>query len=84
MTLEQEKLLKYIIKGILKYSDYVTQREQNILEFRFGINDGKSKTLEECGKEFGVTRERIRQIEFSVLGKMVDELNNIRCEIYRD
>ena len=48
----------------------LTSREMQIFELRFGITDGQSKTLEETGKAFGVTRERIRQIETKLLGKL--------------
>jgi RNA polymerase primary sigma factor len=48
----------------------LTERERNVLELRFGLGDGYSRTLEEVGKEFRVTRERIRQIEAKALRKM--------------
>jgi RNA polymerase primary sigma factor len=48
----------------------LTQREQKVLELRFGLGDGYSRTLEEVGKQFTVTRERIRQIEAKALRKM--------------
>ncbi|HUU64641.1 MAG TPA: sigma factor-like helix-turn-helix DNA-binding protein, partial [Dehalococcoidales bacterium] len=48
----------------------LTPREQRILQFRFGLEDGRSRTLEEVGKEFNVTRERIRQIEAKALRKL--------------
>lgn len=48
----------------------LTDREKRVLELRFGIEDGRSRTLEEVGKEFGVTRERIRQIEAKALRKL--------------
>jgi len=50
--------------------DTLTDREKRILELRFGIEDGRSRTLEEVGKEFDVTRERIRQIEAKALRKL--------------
>ncbi|MCK5017926.1 MAG: sigma-70 family RNA polymerase sigma factor, partial [Candidatus Peribacteraceae bacterium] len=52
--------------------DFLTPRERKIIEMRFGLIDGIGHTLEEVGKEFGVTRERIRQIEAKVLQKMRD------------
>ena len=48
----------------------VTQRERRVLELRFGLEDGRSRTLEEVGREFQVTRERIRQIESRAIGKL--------------
>lgn len=50
--------------------DTLTDREQKVLKLRFGLNDGRSRTLEEVGKEFDVTRERIRQIEAKALRKL--------------
>lgn len=61
------QLLKTHVKEII---DFLTPREQKILEMRFGLNDGVAHTLEEVGQEFGVTRERIRQIEAKALEKM--------------
>ena len=52
--------------------DFLTPRERKIIEMRFGLKDGIGHTLEEVGQEFGVTRERIRQIEAKVLQKMRD------------
>jgi RNA polymerase primary sigma factor len=52
--------------------DFLTPRERKIIEMRFGLADGIGHTLEEVGQEFGVTRERIRQIEAKVLQKMRD------------
>ena len=46
------------------------EREQEIVRLRFGLDDGQARTLEEVGKEFGVTRERIRQIEAKTLAKL--------------
>ena len=45
----------------------LTERERRVLQLRFGLGDGRSRTLEEVGREFGVTRERIRQIESKAL-----------------
>ncbi len=52
--------------------EYLTPRERKIIEMRFGLKDGIGHTLEEVGKEFSVTRERIRQIEAKVLQKLRD------------
>lgn len=62
-----EQLLKEQVKQIL---GTLTEREQKILRLRFGLDDGKSHTLEEVGQEFSVTRERIRQIEAKALAKL--------------
>jgi len=61
------KLLKNHVGEVLKE---LTPREQKILKIRFGLEDGVTHTLEEVGKEFGVTRERIRQIEAKALEKI--------------
>jgi len=62
-----EQLLKEQVRQIL---GTLTEREQKILKLRFGLEDGKSHTLEEVGQEFSVTRERIRQIEAKALAKL--------------
>lgn len=62
-----EQLLKEQVRKILSS---LTEREQKILKLRFGLEDGKSHTLEEVGQEFSVTRERIRQIEAKALAKL--------------
>jgi len=49
---------------------YLTTRESEVIRLRFGFDDGRSRTLEEVGKVFGVTRERIRQIEAKALRKL--------------
>src|SRR5467141_2058338 len=60
-------LLKDKLSDVL---DTLTERERKVLELRFGLVDGYSRTLEEVGKQFKVTRERIRQIEAKALRKM--------------
>jgi RNA polymerase primary sigma factor len=57
-------------ESIARALDELTPREQRILRMRFGIGDSPEHTLEEVGKVFGVTRERIRQIEAKALGKL--------------
>lgn len=69
------QLLKENIKSMLLY---LSPRERKIIEMRFGLIDGVSHTLEEVGKDFGVTRERIRQIEAKVLQKLRDHPMNVR------
>ena len=61
------QLLKEQVKEML---NGLTEREQKIIKLRFGLEDGKSHTLEEVGQEFAVTRERIRQIEAKALAKL--------------
>ncbi len=60
-------LLKEQLSGVLKS---LTPREEKVLRLRFGLEDGRPRTLEEVGKEFDVTRERIRQIEAKALRKL--------------
>lgn len=62
-----KQLLREQVRNAL---DFLTPREQEVLILRFGIKDGKEHTLEEVGREFGVTRERIRQIEAKALRKL--------------
>ena len=60
-------LLKEQLRDVLST---LTEREQKVLRLRFGLDDGRARTLEEVGKEFNVTRERIRQIEAKALRKL--------------
>jgi RNA polymerase primary sigma factor len=55
---------------LVEVLDTLTDREQKVLKLRFGLEDGRARTLEEVGKEFEVTRERIRQIEAKALRKL--------------
>ncbi|HET7181235.1 MAG TPA: RNA polymerase sigma factor RpoD [Candidatus Limnocylindrales bacterium] len=61
------QLLKEQVESVL---DSLTGRERRVLQLRFGLEDGRARTLEEVGKEFNVTRERIRQIEAKALRKL--------------
>jgi RNA polymerase primary sigma factor len=61
------QLLKEQIDEVLSS---LNPRERRVLQLRFGLEDGRSRTLEEVGREFGVTRERIRQIEAKALRKL--------------
>ena len=61
------QLLREQVEDVL---DTLSERERRVLQLRFGLEDGRSRTLEEVGREFGVTRERIRQIEAKALRKL--------------
>lgn len=74
-----EQLLKEQVRQILSS---LTEREQKILKLRFGLEDGKSHTLEEVGQEFSVTRERIRQIEAKALAKLRKNKDTRRLHEY--
>src|SRR6266446_86032 len=73
------QLLKEQVKDMLSA---LTEREQKILKLRFGLEDGKSHTLEEVGQEFSVTRERIRQIEAKALAKLRKHKDTRRLHEY--
>jgi len=74
-------LLKEQIEEVL---DTLTDRERNVLRLRFGLEDGRSRTLEEVGKEFNVTRERIRQIEAKALRKLRHPSRSKKLRDYLD
>ena len=74
-------LLKEQLSEVL---DTLTDREQKVLRLRFGMNDGRARTLEEVGKEFDVTRERIRQIEAKALRKLRHPSRSRKLRDYLD
>ena len=62
------RTMKQEVQEVLE--DVLTPRERLVLQLRFGLKDGRARTLEEVGREFGVTRERIRQIESKALRRL--------------
>ncbi len=81
--------LEYATNVLLKDELYnvmkdLTDREERVLKLRYGLDDGHPRTLEEVGKEFGVTRERIRQIEAKALKKLRHPARAKRLGDYRD
>jgi RNA polymerase primary sigma factor len=64
--------------------DTLTPREEKVLKLRFGLDDGRARTLEEVGKEFNVTRERIRQIEAKALRKLRHPSRSKKLKDYLD
>ena len=75
-TLLKEQLME-VLKGL-------TTREEKVLRLRFGLDDGRARTLEEVGREFNVTRERIRQIEAKALRKMRHPSRSKKLKDYLD
>lgn len=75
------ELLKEQLEDVL---DTLTDREENVLRLRFGLDDGRTRTLEEVGKVFGVTRERIRQIEAKALRKLRHPSRSKRLKDFLD
>ncbi len=80
-TATLHSMLKDEISSVLKTLD---ERERKILELRFGIHDGTSRTLEEVGAEFNVTRERVRQIESKALRKLRHPTRSRRIKSFLD
>jgi RNA polymerase primary sigma factor len=74
-------LLKEQLMDVL---DTLTSREEKVLRLRFGLDDGRARTLEEVGKEFNVTRERIRQIEAKALRKLRHPSRSKKLKDYLD
>jgi RNA polymerase primary sigma factor len=74
-------MLNEAVKEVLSQ---LTEREQEVIRLRFGLDDGQMRTLEEVGREFGVTRERIRQIEAKTLAKLRHPIRSQRLRDYLD
>ena len=62
----------------------LTPREEKVIRLRYGLDDGRQRTLEEVGKEFNVTRERIRQIEAKALRKLRNPTKSKKLRDYLD
>ena len=69
---------------LISVLDTLTPREEKVLRLRYGIDDGRPRTLEEVGKEFNVTRERIRQIEAKALRKLRHPSRSKRLKDFLD
>jgi len=81
LDLAARKLLEQTVRDVL---DDLSERESEVVRLRFGLVDGRPRTLEEVGREFGVTRERIRQIESKTLAKLRHPLRSDRLRDYLD
>jgi RNA polymerase sigma factor RpoD-like protein len=68
-------LLKDEVRTVL---DTLTERERDVIRLRFGLDDGRQRTLDEIGREFGLSRERIRQIEKGTINKLRDPARTVR------
>jgi RNA polymerase primary sigma factor len=75
---------KMLVEALDAALDELTEREQEVVRLRFGLVDGKARTLEEVGREFGVTRERIRQIEAKTLAKLRHPQRSQRLKEFLD
>jgi len=75
------QLLKEQVEDVL---ETLSEREAKVLQLRFGLEDGRSRTLEEVGKDFGVTRERIRQIEAKALRKLRHPMRSKKLRDFLD
>ncbi len=73
-----------LLKEQVEVLSTLTEREQKVLRLRFGLDDGRARTLEEVGKEFNVTRERIRQIEAKALRKLRHPSRSRKLKDYLD
>jgi RNA polymerase primary sigma factor len=71
-------------EAVLEALSELSDREKEVVRLRFGLDDGRARTLEEVGREFGVTRERIRQIEAKTLAKLLNPNRSHRLRAYLD
>ena len=76
----QAMLREQLIQALHK----LTPREEKVIRLRYGLDDGKQRTLEEVGREFNVTRERIRQIEAKALRKLRNPTKSKKLRDYLD
>ena len=81
MTNETRAALMLLKEQLEEVLDTLTEREERVLRLRFGLDDGRARTLEEVGQNFGVTRERIRQIESKTMSKL---RHPSRSQVLRD
>jgi RNA polymerase primary sigma factor len=75
---------KLLNEAVLEALDELNDRERQVVRLRFGLEDGQARTLEEVGREFGVTRERIRQIESKTLAKLRHPQRSQKLRDYLD
>ena len=73
-----------LVQAVDEALDDLNDREKEVVRLRFGLVDGQPRTLEEVGKEFGVTRERIRQIESKTLAKLRHPQRSQKLRDYLD
>ena len=86
---ESESPVDYTTRQLLKEELYailkdLSDREERVIRLRYGLDDNRPRTLEEVGREFGVTRERIRQIEAKAIKKLRHPTRSKRLGDYKD
>ena len=85
MTVPQDAATFMLLhEQLMEVLTTLTEREQKVLRLRFGLDDGRPRTLEEVGREFNVTRERIRQIEAKALRKLRHPSRSKKLKDYLD